>query len=96
MAKSPANQVGPLPNSLPQPYEPGEIFLPDNAVVFVSHAHRGTPIYMNFGVGDHKVYRKLITPQHALTMAAMLIEAAQRELCHPPKSLNGDKEESSR
>ena len=76
----------PVPDSLAQPYEPGEIILPDNAVVFPSHAHRGTPIYMNFGVGDHKVYRKQITPQYALHIAQLLIEAASRELCHPPRT----------
>lgn len=85
MAKSPANQIGPIPNSGVQPYEPGEIFLPDESVVFVTHAHRGTPIYMNFGVGDHKVYRKQITPMYALEMAQMLVQFAQAELCHPKR-----------
>lgn len=77
--------VRPIPGTLVQPHEPGEIFLPDEAIFFVTHAHRGAPIYANMGVGDHKVYRKAISPQHALVMAQMLIEAAQRELCHPKR-----------
>lgn len=75
----------PIPNSLAQPYEPGEIFLPKETVVFVAHGFRDAPIYMNFGIGDHKVYRKEITPEHALSMAALLIQAAQSKLCHPPR-----------
>ena len=76
--------VRPIPDSLEQPAFQSDITeLPDNAVVFVSHGHRGAPIYICMGPGDHTLIKKQISPTHALSIAQLLIQAAARELGHP-------------
>lgn len=53
---------------------------PDNPVVFVSHGHKGEPIYLCMGPGDHSVTRIKIEPQKAWLIARDLLEAARLEL----------------
>lgn len=78
--------VRPIPDALEQPPESGVYELPESAVVYVTHAHKGAPIFICMGPGDHSVIKKEISPTHALSMAQLLIQAAARELGHPRKS----------
>jgi hypothetical protein len=74
----------PIPDSPAQPHEPGEVFLPDNAVVYVSHSPKDG-ITVNFGPGDHTVQRKVIGLNKALKMIEDLITAVREEMrCRQP------------